>query len=75
MFSANVGGLDRAVRLVVGLTLLAAGLWMRVAAASSQGTVIAVIGLLILASGLTRFCILYVPFGISTVRRARVDSR
>lgn len=69
MFTANVGGLDRAVRLVGGSALLVVGLWMRLAAGASTGTIVAVVGLLMLTSGLIRFCVLYVPFGISTARR------
>ncbi len=69
MFTANVGGLDRTVRLIVGPVLLAAGLWMRLAAGVPRGTFVALVGLLALTSGLIRFCILYVPFGFSTLRR------
>ena len=68
MFSANVGGIDRVVRLVGGAILLPLGIWMR-SAGIPQGTLVTAIGLLGLFSGTTRFCILYVPFGFSTARR------
>ncbi len=66
MFQANVGGFDRLVRLVVGLVMLAAGLWMRLTDGGLAGIVVGVVGALLLVTGITRFCILYVPFGIST---------
>ncbi len=69
MFTANVGGIDRALRLVGGLILLVLGLWTRMASGAFQGTVIAIAGALLLLSGTARFCILYVPFGISTLKR------
>ena len=56
---ANVGTIDRVVRVIIGIVLvtLAAtgvvGLW-------------GFIGVLPLATGLFRFCPAYVPFGIST---------
>lgn len=69
MFKANVGGVDRAVRLAVGAVLLAVGAWLEVATGGARGGVIGLVGLFVLVSGLTRFCILYVPFGISSARR------
>ncbi len=69
MFTANVGGIDRALRLVGGLILLVLGLWTRMASGAFQGTLIAIVGGLLLLSGTVRFCILYVPFGISTLER------
>lgn len=56
---ANVGGVDRILRIAVGalLIVLAAlnviGLW-------------GYIGIVVAASGLLRFCPAYLPFGIST---------
>ncbi len=75
MFTANVGGLDRGVRLVLGLALVAAGLWTRLVSGVSTGTLVAVLGLLLFTTGLTRFCILYVPFGFSTARRRAGSAR
>jgi hypothetical protein len=69
MFKANVGGLDRAVRLAVGAVLLAVGVWFEVTTGGRRGAFIGLIGLFVLVSGLIRFCILYVPLGISTARR------
>ncbi len=56
---ANVGGIDRIARIVLGLVLI--GL-------AATGTVGAWgwIGLVPLATGLTRFCPLYPMLGMST---------
>ncbi len=69
MFAANVGGLDRTIRVVGGIALLTVGVWMRLAAGVAGSTPVILVGVLALFSGLIRFCILYVPFGISTARR------
>ena len=55
---ANVGGIDKTVRVVVGLCIIVLGLVFK----SWWGLV----GLLPLATGLLNFCVLYVPLGIST---------
>ena len=55
----NVGTVDRVIRIVAGLALIAAsllgyiGLW-------------GWIGVVLLATGLFRFCPAYLPFGLST---------
>ncbi len=58
---ANVGGADRVIRIVVGVAILVLGVILK----SWWG----LIGLLPLATGLVRFCALYVPLGISTCKR------
>ncbi len=68
MVSRNVGGIDRAVRIVVGAILLAAGLYL----ASTGGRYAvpaAAIGAIVLITGLVGFCPPYVWLGISTARR------
>ena len=57
--SCNVGGIDRVLRIVVGLALLAAGLfgplgWW------------GLIGLVPLATGVFRFCPAYTVLGVLT---------
>ncbi len=69
MFKKNVGGLDRTVRLIVGVALILIGLlplggWR----GNSAGIDIALFGLVPLMTGLVGFCALYVPFGISTLK-------
>ena len=60
MMKANVGGIDKVVRIVLGLALLA---W-----ALLGGPVWAWIGVLPLATGLFNFCGLYALLGISTCK-------
>jgi hypothetical protein len=58
---ANVGGFDRALRIVVGLGLLSL-LFVLDGANRWWGLV----GLVPLGTGLLRWCPLYLPFGIRT---------
>ncbi|MDP2787011.1 MAG: DUF2892 domain-containing protein [Pseudomonadota bacterium] len=57
--NANVGSIDRILRIVVGLALIA---W----AAVLDGPVWAWIGIVPLATGLFRFCPFYPLLGLST---------
>lgn len=59
---ANVGGMDRVLRVIVGAGLIGATLagWI-----GSWGW----IGLLPLATGVLRFCPAYLPFGVRTCQR------
>ena len=60
--TANVGTVDRALRIVAGLALISAALmgWIGV-----WGW----IGVVPLATGVFRFCPAYMPFGLSTCKR------
>jgi hypothetical protein len=58
---ANVGSIDRILRLVLGCALLGAGYYYK----SWWG----LIGLLPILTGLVRFCPAYLPFGLSTCAR------
>ena len=62
----NCGTLDRAVRVVLGVMLL--GLY---GALQPPGRYVTLIGLPLLATGLTGFCPLYGVLGISTLRTGR----
>ncbi len=55
---SNVGGIDRILRIVVGLALVA---W-----AAMGGPVWAWIGVLPIATGSLGWCPAYLPFGITT---------
>ena len=67
----NVGPADRSVRVVLGAILAAAGLagflglW---AANTAVATVLVVVGIVFLGTGLAGQCLLYRPFGIDTNR-------
>ncbi len=57
--SANVGGIDRILRIVIGLILIAL---VFVGPQTPWGWV----GLVPLLTGLFRFCPAYLPFGLSS---------
>ncbi len=61
----NVGGLDRVIRILVGLALIA---WGFLGLEGGGRWVAVVIGLVPLVTALIGFCPLYKPFGISTHR-------
>ncbi|WP_426175320.1 YgaP family membrane protein [Massilia sp. TWR1-2-2] len=56
---ANVGSIDRAIRIMLGVGLIAATL---MGAIGPWGW----LGLILLATGVLRFCPVYLPFGIHT---------
>ncbi|MCF7521881.1 DUF2892 domain-containing protein [Neisseria sp. ZJ106] len=58
----NVGGLDRAIRIIVGLTLI-------IAAAAGVIGWWGWLGVLVLASGVFSFCGLYSLLGVNTCPR------
>jgi len=69
MLRKNVGGLDKGLRLVLGPLLLVSGLFLFGGLrGEGGGLVIAIVGLLGLATGTSSYCPLYVPFGISTAK-------
>lgn len=55
------------MRVTLGTVLLFIGLFL-LAERSLIGAIVAVVGLIALATGIARFCGLYLPFGISTAR-------
>ena len=57
----NVGNEDRTLRLVAGVTIIALGVVFQ----SWWGA----IGLIPLFTGTTRWCPVYLPFGISTCKK------
>lgn len=54
----NVGGIDRTIRIVLGIVIIAAGVYFK----SWWGA----LGLLPLLTALVRWCPAYLPFRIST---------
>jgi len=55
---ANVGGIDRILRIVVGLAVIGWGIYSK--------NWLGAIGAIPLFTGLINWCPAYVPFGIST---------
>lgn len=70
----NVGGIDRALRLVLGVALLGFGV-AQLAAGGGHGWALTIVGALVLASGVLGFCPPYVLLGISTARAASSAAR
>ncbi len=68
--TANVGSIDRVLRVVLGLILIALPFVSNMALfASGTATVIAVVvGLVLIATSAMRFCPLYRIFGIQTCK-------
>jgi uncharacterized membrane protein HdeD (DUF308 family) len=63
----NEGTVDRIIRAVLGAALLWAGLWLlNGLQAATLGIVVAVVGLILLFTALTGFCLIYRVLGIST---------
>jgi type IV secretory pathway TrbD component len=58
----NVGTTDRWVRIVLGLVVIVLGFYFQ----SWWGA----LGLIFLATGLIRWCPLYVPFKFNTIKKA-----
>lgn len=67
MLCRNVGGIDRALRLVLGVVVLATGLAL-LAGGRDHGWLLTIVGSFVLASGVLGFCPPYVLLGISTAR-------
>ncbi|OPZ69284.1 MAG: hypothetical protein BWY83_02012 [bacterium ADurb.Bin478] len=56
----NIGSVDRTIRIVLGLIILALGVIYK--------NYFGLLGLLLLATALVRWCPAYLPFGINTCR-------
>ena len=67
MLRRNVGGIDRVLRVTLGGILFLGGLVLLIGA-TRLGVILVVVGVLALLTGIVRFCVLYIPFGISTAR-------
>jgi hypothetical protein len=61
---ANVGGADRIVRIVVGIALLSLFFLLE-----GNARWWGLVGVVLLATGLLRWCPAYLPFGIKTCRK------
>ena len=70
MFQRNEGPVDRTVRIVLGVLLLLVGLWLlNGLGGAAGGIIVAVIGAILLITGITGFCGLYRLLGISTLKK------
>lgn len=58
----NMGILDRRIRIVLGLLIVAAGIYFK--------TWWGLVGVVFLATSLISWCPLYLPFGLSTRKKS-----
>jgi hypothetical protein len=58
----NMGILDRRIRIVLGLLIVAAGIYFK--------TWWGLLGVVFLATSLVSWCPLYLPFGLSTRKKS-----
>jgi uncharacterized membrane protein len=63
----NVGTVDRIIRAVAGIALVAAGFFV---VNGTIGIIMVIIGAILLVTGAIGFCPLYVPFKISTLKKS-----
>jgi hypothetical protein len=66
MFKANETKLDRIVRVVLGIVLLS--LSLSGLAAGTMGVVLAVLGGILLVTGVAGYCLIYKLFHFSTIK-------
>lgn len=71
MFTANVGGIDRIIRIVAGLVLILAGFFFL---GGTLGIVLGILGLIFLLTGLISWCPLYLPLNFSPAAASRATT-
>lgn len=71
MLPKNEGPADRAIRIAAGVLLLPIGLFLLGGLEGSVvGLVVGTLGFASLLTGVTGRCLLYLPFGFSTLKQA-----
>ena len=65
MFKQNLGTVDRVIRIGLGIVLAAIGMLVLKGTAS---TVVSIVALIPLITGIVGFCPLYVPLKFSTIK-------
>ncbi len=63
----NVGNTDRIIRAIAGVILILLGLF--VADATLPTVILLVLGVILVATAAIRFCPLYLPFKINTLKK------
>lgn len=64
----NVGSLDKTIRLIAGIGLLVLAFLMLGGFGTMIGIVSAIVGVVLIATGLMNFCPLFKIIGISSIR-------
>jgi len=63
----NVGGIDRRLRIIVGLAIIAAGVYFQ--------SWLGAIGLVPLLTGMVGWCPAYLPFGLSSAKACKCGTK
>jgi hypothetical protein len=63
----NESGTDRVIRIIVGIILIILG-WF-VLGNNTLGVILDIIGLILVITGITGFCLLYTLLGMSTKKK------
>ncbi len=66
MFERNESAVDRIIRAIVGIVLVA--LWLTTVKGAA-GIVLLVVGIILIITAITGFCLLYKLFGFSTAKK------
>ena len=66
MFKTNMGGMDRGIRAIVGIVLLA--LFFMGTVTGALGWAALIVGIVMLATAAIGWCPAYMPFGIKTCK-------
>jgi len=63
----NEGTVDRVLRIIVGIALIAVGVWV----VESQAAIwiLTIVGIVLLVTGIIGWCGLYTLFGVSTKKK------
>jgi len=64
----NVGSMDKTIRIVLGVVLLALAFFSLGGISTTIGLIAAVVGVVLIATGLLNFCPLFKVFGISSLK-------
>lgn len=63
----NESGTDRVIRIIVGIILIILG-WMALGN-NALGIVLDIIGIILIITGITGFCLIYALLGMSTKKK------
>lgn len=63
----NESGSDRVIRIILGIILIILG-WF-VLSNNTLGVILDIIGIILIITGITGFCLLYTLFGMSTRKK------
>ncbi len=64
----NIGNTDRIIRAVAGVILVLLGLLVKFSTAAPS-VILLILGIILIATAAIRFCPLYLPFKINTLKK------